>query len=195
MKLPRFLLRLLSLALVCCSLPARAQSAGDQRIAAGDKIAVRVYQETDLNTEVVVGENGRITVLLAGSVAVAGLTSDAAAKAIEAAYRDGYLKQPSVSVTVGKAAGTPAAAAARKHFSITGQVVTPKSYYLPEDGKLSILQAIGFAGGPTRIANLAKVTIVRGSQTIKVDAKKLTKEGGAPVYLQPGDVVNVPEGW
>ena len=193
MKIPALIIGCLTLTL---SVPSRAQTAGDQRIAPGDKVVVRVYMEPDLNADVSVGSNGRISIpLLTSGVNVAGMTTDAAAKAIEAAYRDGYLKHPSVTVAVEKGAAPALSAAARKHFSISGQVVSPKAYYLPEDGKLTLLQAIGFAGGPTRIANLSKVTIVRGGQTIKVDAKKLTKEGGDPVYLQPGDVVNVPEGW
>lgn len=163
-----------------------AQTPTDHRFGPGDNLSIKVYEEPDLDTAAQVGRDGRITLQLAGDISVAGMTAAEAGKAIEAAYRDGYLVKPRVTVSI--------VSVPRKRFSIQGQVSKPGPYFFPDGEQVTLLQAVGFAGGYTRIASPAKVTIVRSGQTIKIDAKKMAKEGGT-YYLQPGDVVNVPEGW
>ncbi len=186
-KSPWLLRVLLAGLLPLLLLTSRAQSPQEHRFTPGDTVVVKVYEEAELDTSAVVGRDGRIPLQLAGDVHIQGMTSAEAAKAIEAAYRDGYLVKPRVTVTIG--------AVARKRFSIQGQVTKPGPYFFPEGEQVTLLQAIGFAGGFTRIASPAKITVVRGGQTLKVDAKKMQKEGGTPFYLQPGDAVNVPESW
>jgi protein involved in polysaccharide export with SLBB domain len=164
-----------------------AQGQTDHRLAPGDTVVVKVYQEQDLDNSAVLGKDGTISLHLAGAINLAGLTAAEAAKAIEAAYRDRkFLVKPSVTVAIG---------IVKKRFSVQGQVMKPGPYFFPDGERVTLLQAVGFAGGYTRIANASKVTILRGSRTIKVDAKKLAKVGGETIYLEPGDVVNVPEGW
>lgn len=167
---------------------AGAQAQTDHRLAPGDTIVVKVYQEQDLDNTAVLGKDGSISLHLAGAINLAGMTTAEAAKAIEAAYRDRkFLVKPSVTVAIG--------AILKKRFSVQGQVTKPGPYFFPDGERVTLLQAIGFAGGYTRIANASKITILRGTRTIKVDAKKLAKVGGEAIYLEPGDVVNVPEGW
>lgn len=166
------------------------QAPADHRLSAGDSVTVKVFGEPECDTVSALGKDGRVTVPMAGGVTVEGMTATEAAKAIADAYRTReFLANPNVTVTI--AVG----AASRKRFSVTGQVLRPGPFYFPPGEDVSLIQALSIAGGHTRIANLSKVTIQRGSQVIKVDAKKLTKEGGVAPKLQPGDVVNVPEGW
>ena len=168
--------------------PCGAQTAAEHRLGPGDTVVVKVYQEADLDTSAVLSREGKLALPLVGQISLQGMTNAEAARAIEAAYRNGYLVKPSVTVTTG--------AMAKKRFSIQGQVVRPGPFFFPDGERVTLMQAIGFAGGYTRIANPSKVTIIRGGMTIKVDAKKLTKSGGAvAIYLFPGHVVNFPEGW
>ena len=95
--------------------------------------------------------------------------------------------KPKVTVSLG--------AIPKKRFSIQGQVTKPGPYFFPDGETVSLLQAIGYAGGPTRIAKMSGVTVLRNGATLKVNAAKMAKDGGQPFYLQPGDVVNIPEGW
>lgn len=178
-------------ALFCGLLPQRsaAQVSSDHRLEAGDAIEVKVFQEPDLdNPRIVISKDGKVTLALVGEVTLAGLTATDAARAIEKAYKNGYLVKPSVTVSL--------AGLAKRRYTIQGCVLRPSSYFFPDGEQVTLIQAIGNAGGYTRIANPGKITIVRARQTIKVDAKKLAKGGGGEtVYIQPGDVINVPEGW
>ena len=189
MHLPFNMTRVLTFVLSVLILGAFGQAPVDHKLAAGDSVVVKVYGEPELDTTAPVSRDGRISVPMAGEVAVGGMTAAEAAKTIADAYRERrFLKNPSVTVTLGSIT--------RQRFSVTGQVLKPGPYFFPPGPQpLTVMQAIGIAGGHTRIASLSKVTIQRGAQIIKVDAKKLTKNGGVSPNLQPGDIVNVPEGW
>ncbi len=163
----------------------RAQT--EQAIAPGDTILIKVYQEPDLDAQVNVSKDGSVGLALAGNVALAGKTPHEAARVIEASYRNGYLVKPSVTVTI--------AASKKERFSVQGQVTRPGPYYFPDDEKVTLLQALGYAGGPSRLANLDKVTISRKGKSMTVNVRKMSKQGGETLYVQPGDVINVPEGW
>ena len=66
---------------------------------------------------------------------------------------EGYLTNPQVNLTV--------RTYARKLFTILGQVQKPGTYPIEGGESVSLLQAIGMAGGYTRIANPSKVILKR----------------------------------
>lgn len=80
-----------------------------------------------------------------------------------------------------------------KKVSILGQVGRPGPVAFPLSGKLDIISAIAGAGGFTRLANTKKVTINRGGKSIRIDVKELSETASEPYYLQPDDIVTVPE--
>jgi protein involved in polysaccharide export with SLBB domain len=65
---------------------------------AGDVLKVTVYGEPDLSGEFIIGPDGKIALPLIGAVPVAGQTLEMIPLTIAAAYRDGYLVDPKVSV-------------------------------------------------------------------------------------------------
>jgi polysaccharide export outer membrane protein len=85
-----------------------------------------------------------------------------------------------------------------EYFYIIGQVNKPGSYAIP-DREITLVEAIGMAGGFTRIASRNKTRIIRVEEgvekiiQVKVDA--ITKAGKKiqDVVIQPNDVVVVPE--
>ncbi len=77
--------------------------------------------------------------------------------------------------------------------SILGQVGKPGPVAFPLTGKLDIISAIAGAGGFTQLANAKKVSINRGGRIIRLDVKELSESGNEPYYLQPDDIVTVPE--
>jgi polysaccharide export outer membrane protein len=85
-----------------------------------------------------------------------------------------------------------------EYFYIMGQVNHPGSFPIP-DREITLVEAIGMAGGFTRIASRNKTRIIRvedGMEKIiqvKVDA--ITKAGKKiqDVLIQPNDVIVVPE--
>jgi len=169
--------------------PSPEAVSSNHRLAAGDSIEVRVFQEPELDTKVTLSKDGRAALPLIGEVALARLTSTQAAAAIAERYKKGYLKNPRITVSI--------ADYARQRFTILGAVNKPGSYFFPAGENLTLLQVIGMAGGYTRGANPSKVTVQRGgdrSQPIEVDAKKLARKGETtPFRIQPGDIITVAE--
>jgi protein involved in polysaccharide export with SLBB domain len=67
-------------------------------------------------------------------------------------------------------------------------------FELPVHRPLTLVEAIGLAGGATRIANVKKITLKRnhgGPYTINLN--DITSGKAKDVPLQDGDVVTIPE--
>ena len=85
-----------------------------------------------------------------------------------------------------------------EHIYIIGQVNSPGSYTMPE-GEITLVGAIGMAGGFTRIAARNKTRIIRledgVEKIIEVKVDAITKAGKKiqDVPINPGDVIVVPE--
>lgn len=155
----------------------------EYRLNPGDGIVIQVFEEPDLDAKVQLSENGKATLPLVGEVSLSGLGVKAAATLIEAAYRKGYLVKPTVTVTVTEKK--------RERFNLIGQVAKPNAYYFPESGTLTLLDAIGLAGGFTRMAN-QKVVVTRASGTVvKIDASNRAE--ALRFRLLPGDTVDCRE--
>ncbi|MDD2219316.1 MAG: polysaccharide export protein [Desulfoplanes sp.] len=83
---------------------------------------------------------------------------------------------------------------------IIGQVNTPGDYVL-KDKDLSLMEAIGMAGGFTRIAAQNRVRVIRTENGVDskytVDVEAITDEGKKEfdLMLKPNDVIIVPESY
>ncbi|MFN0127934.1 MAG: polysaccharide biosynthesis/export family protein [Verrucomicrobiales bacterium] len=155
-----------------------------------DKIEVKVFQEEDLTQQVAVAVDGRVRLPLVGSIRVGGLTTDQAAQRIRAAYADGFLVNPQVTVTL--------VTAARRKLVVGGQVNRPGSVDLRAGERMTILQAIAEVGGATRLANLRGVLVKRMAggheRLFKIDCKAMaTNPKIPPFYVEEGDVITVKE--
>jgi polysaccharide export outer membrane protein len=85
---------------------------------------------------------------------------------------------------------------AKRRFTILGAVNKPGSFFFPAGESVSLLQAIGMAGGYSRVASPSKITIKRGDAKapLKVDAKKMAESGAAATFMiLPGDIITVGE--
>jgi polysaccharide export outer membrane protein len=102
----------------------------------------------------------------------------------------GYLVNPQIALTV--------RTYARKVFTILGQVQKPGSYEIEGSESISLLQAIGMAGGYTRIANPGNVTVKRNEggveKVYRFNAKKMARsDSDSTITVKPGDVITVAE--
>jgi polysaccharide export outer membrane protein len=96
-----------------------------------------VYQEPDLSVQGVrVKDNGTIALPLLGDLQVAGLTSQDLRELIVERLLDGYLKQPSVAVSID----------GYRLYYIKGEVNRPGGYSFV-DG-LTVAKAVALAGVP-----------------------------------------------
>jgi len=60
--------------------------------------------------------------------------------------------------------------------------------YTPD---LTVLAAITAAGGFTEYASQSRVRLYRGMEVVKVDMRKIRKDPGNDIPLQPGDTIEV----
>lgn len=159
-------------------------------LASNDVIEIRVFQEDDLACRLRISPKGTIVFPLIGTVAVGGMSPQDAAETIRVRLAKDYLVNPQVTVTVfdyGK-----------RRFTVIGEVQRAGTYDMPEREKITLLDAIAMAGGYTRIADAAKVTLKRKEdgkeKVIRLNAKAMARDDKvSPFNIQPGDVITVGE--
>ncbi|MEO7933350.1 MAG: polysaccharide biosynthesis/export family protein [Chthoniobacterales bacterium] len=155
-----------------------------------DIIQVDVFQEADLQTKARISQAGTITFPLIGEVKIAGMSPENAALLIRNQLAKDYIVNPQVTVTVTEYA--------KRRFTVLGQVQKPGAYEMPDRDQVSLLQAIGTAGGYTRIADAGDIRVKRtidGKDTIyKLNAKNIAS-GKDPngFIIQSGDIITVGE--
>ena len=170
------------LAAIACSQGVRSSGV----IGRMDNVEIVVFREADLTTRGQLSADGTISMPLIGSVKIEGLTTDQAAAAITRKLADGYLVKPEVSVSI--------EARVRKTITILGQAQRPGVFEIPAHRQLTLVEAIGMAGGVTRIANGKKINLKRaGGQVTVVNLSDITTGAGKDISLRDGDVITIPE--
>ena len=172
--------------------PAITSAANDYVISTSDTLEMSIFREPDLTTRSRVASDGTVQLPLIGDVKVAGMTVRVAREMIRKRYDADYLVDPQVYLNV--------IDYAQRKFTVMGQVSRPGTYDFPGGSSLSLLQAVGMAGGFTRTADRSKVIVKRsakgtGEETIKLNAKKMASEGKGSFEVAPGDVITVAESW
>jgi protein involved in polysaccharide export with SLBB domain len=173
------------------SMPTLMAGEGDYVLAPGDTLDLMVYKEPDLSMRSKIARDGRVQLPLLGEVQVAGKSVREAQDYIKSLLNADYLVDPQVYLNI--------ASYTQRKITLIGQVVRPGSYELQGNESLGILEAIGMAGGFTRIADSKNVTIKRivggKPDTIKVNTKKLEDATGGSFQVLPGDIITVGESW
>lgn len=148
------------------------------KVGAGDRLTVRVVGEPDLTNDYLVDGAGNISMPYVNTAQVAGMTAPQIAQFITSRLRQGYLRNPSVSVQVTNL----------RPFFILGEVTTAGSFAYQEG--MTVQNAVAIAGGYAARANQGEVMITRKSANGTITRK-------APVTTQvyPGDVIYVRERW
>jgi protein involved in polysaccharide export with SLBB domain len=178
------------LVLLAILMPPVASAQGERSsgvIGRMDNVEIRVFREEDLATRGQLSADGTITMPLIGSVRIEGLTTDQAAVAITRKLADGYLVKPEVSVSI--------EARIRRTVTILGQAQRPGVFEIPAHRQLTLVEAIGMAGGVTRIANGKKISLKRsgGEPVQTVNLSDIATGKGADIPLRDGDVISIPE--
>lgn len=132
--------------------------------------------------EVVVDENGYISLPFLDAILAAGKTSSELEQTVRDAYVLGKIYK---SVTVNVMLPT-------QNYFIRGEVQRPSR--LPLVPGTTILQAVATAGGYTEYANARKIKVVRGDTFFFVDAKELEMHPELDKVIEAGDVIVVPRG-
>lgn len=155
----------------------------------GDTINVTFYLNQELNENVIVRPDGRISLQLIDEVEVAGLTPPQLEKLLNEKYTP-YLKNPMVSVIIKTFGG--------QKVYVGGQVNSPGVINLR--GSTNVVQAIFEAGGLRADANMSDVLIIsrevdNSPLARKVNIKKALKGklSDEEILLKPYDMVYVPK--
>ena len=154
-----------------------------------DLIDVDVYSEEDLHKPARLGSDGTALLPLIGSVRLGGLTVAEATDLVCKRYAAGFVKNPSVLITVLQY---------RKNtFSILGQVIKPGVYEIPEGAHVTIIDAISMAGGYVPTAAQNSITDKRNVDgkvtTFKIRAGDMAQNPDvAPFEILSGDTLLVP---
>jgi polysaccharide export outer membrane protein len=167
-----------------------AGTVANYRLSPNDLIYVKVFQEDDLNSTLRVAEDGTIIFPLIGSVKIGGQSVDSATKTIRDLLNARFLVNPQVTVTV--------LGYANRHITVLGQVQKPGDYNLRDQGSISLLQAVGMAGGFTRLANSANIIVKRqvdgAEKILHLNGKTMASDTQSdPFVVVPGDTITVTE--
>ncbi len=148
----------------------------DYVLGSGDKVRVTVFGEEALSGQFVVAGTGLVSIPLVGEVQAAGLTLRDFQGGVEQSLRNGYLKDPRVSVEVLN----------YRPFYIMGEVEKPGQY--PYTSGLTVLNAVATAGGFTYRANQKRVFIKRMNDQTE---RQFPLTGA--VEVAPGDTIRITE--
>jgi polysaccharide export outer membrane protein len=141
----------------------------------GDRVRVIVYGDKELSDVFSIGDDGLISLPLAGEIRANGLTANDLAGAIATQLtKRGMMQDPSVAVEV----------ASYRPVFILGEVARPGQY--PYEPDMTVIAAVSLAGGYTYRAVKGYEAVVR-TQGQKTE-QGLTKPEDR---LAPGDVVTV----
>jgi polysaccharide export outer membrane protein len=145
-------------------------------LGAGDKVRVTVFEQESLTNTYSVDQAGYIAFPLVGQVAARGFTAKQIEAQIADKLRQGYLRDPDVSVEVDQ----------YRPVFVMGEVGAAGQYsYVPG---LTVQKAIAMAGGFTPRANQGDVDVTRGINGKVMTGRVLTSDP-----LLPGDTVYVRE--
>jgi polysaccharide export outer membrane protein len=130
--------------------------------------------------ETVIDEKGMITIPYVNEpVRASGLTTSELERKIQDIYMSGGIYR-NVTVNVQTTA---------KSYFVEGEVRNPQEYALSR--RITLLQAIAAASGYTEYANKKNITITRGGQVFKVNAKDLEEHPEWDIPIEAGDRIKV----
>jgi protein involved in polysaccharide export with SLBB domain len=155
----------------------------------GDVLSLKLYLTPELNEDVAVRPDGKITTQLAEAVPAAGRTPEQVAASLRVAYAS-ELKDPRITVEVKSAAPV--------RVYVAGEVTAPGEIAATGPAP-TLLQAIARAGGLKVSGDDGHVLIVRRAGTGRplVFATRYAdafsgRDPAADIALQPFDIVIVP---
>src|SRR5277367_4109304 len=154
----------------------RAEIGAPYQLASGDRVRVMVFGQEGLTNSYSVDGAGNVSVPLIGTVRARGLTTAQLESTIEAHLRNGYLRDPHVSVEV----------EAFRPFFVLGEVGVPGQY--PFVNGTTVQNAIAIAGGfgPRGYKDSVDVTRMVGGEP-------LTTSLPLSFPVRPGDTITVRE--
>jgi polysaccharide export outer membrane protein len=163
---------------------------GEYRIAPPDLVSIKVSPESDIDREVSVRPDGRISLDLIGDLDVEGRTVQEVRQEIERRLEE-FIVSPAVTVDLVQSRS--------RRFYVFGQVRRPGSF--PLIGRVSATEALAEAGGGTLFANLnaSRLSRIEAGEEGEAGAFRIRykdilerADGSTNYELRQDDVIWVP---
>lgn len=168
------------------SFPAQTQ---EYRIRSGDQLDIKFFYNSDLNDQVTVRPDGRISLQLAHEIMAAGLTPAELTDLLTKTY-DSELDRPEITVIVRAFGG--------QMVFVDGEVNKPGMLNIV--APMTVLQSLSQAGGVKDTAERKEILIIRRGLDNKpvvfmVNMEKVIDgtETSQDLHLLPSDIVYVPK--
>ena len=147
-------------------------------ISAGDTILLTINGEPQISGQFLVSNDDDIAHALLGKIKTTEKSSNALAQEVTKRLQDGYILQPSVSVSI----------IDQKPYQvrIIGEVTKPGEIVYPRNKTMDLGSAIGLVGNMTEEADEKSITLDRNGSLTKVSVSGL----GA-TELQDGDIIRI----
>ncbi len=170
--------------------PAGPGSAPNYVLAPNDLLEIKVFQEAELDTTARISADGKLNLPLIGELLIGGKTVQQGTRLIRDRLEARFLVDPQVTIRVIEPA--------KRLFTVLGQVQRPGTYRFPDRETLHLIQAIGVAGGYSRLAAPSRVTVKRvtdGREAVfKLDAKRMASDSTTKAFeIAPGDIITIGE--
>jgi polysaccharide export outer membrane protein len=162
-------------------------ASNDYRIGPQDLLKLDVFGVEALSKRSVrVNASGQISLPLIGTLQAGGLTGEQLAADIAARLAQDYLQNPQVTIFIEEFTS--------QRVTVVGAVKTPSVF--PIKGKTTLLQVVAQAGGPTSVANLGSVKILRPEpdgtrKTLEYDLTAIQNGATPDPEIRGEDVVQV----
>lgn len=169
---------------------AHAQN-GELALKAGDRVTISIggipdSEVAQINKVYTVSDAGTVNLLYINEVRAAGLKPSSLQRSIEQRYIDNEIyTRPTVTVSIDGDAAT-----ARMVYVISG---CTKNGPVPYSPGMTILKAVGVAGGFSPFAKPSKTKLLRNGVTSEVNLKDISANPSRDIKLQPEDQIIVPE--
>lgn len=144
------------------------------RLGTDDRLRMIVFGQDDLSNLYTVDGDGNISVPLIGLVNIMGMTTADVEQIVAARLRDGFIRNPDVSVEI----------QTYRPFYILGEVRAPGQY--PFTSGLTAREAVAVAGGFTERAAQRRVAITRS-----INGEKMRRTVPADTMVMPGDTIEI----
>ncbi|WP_136808698.1 polysaccharide biosynthesis/export family protein [Desulfosediminicola flagellatus] len=163
---------------------------GDYQLGAGDLLSIKVFESSDLDSEVRVSSRGYINVPLLGDVKVKNLSLAEAEQKIETLYKKDFIHDPHVSVYIQEHVS--------KQITIVGAVEQPGTFRFVAQRRLLDVLALGqgLRDNAASYAYLTREDQKTGvSHNYMIDLDDLVKNGNMAQnhVIAGGDVIYIPE--
>jgi len=151
-------------------------------IGPGDVLHVTVLGNRELDMDVAVQPDGKVSVPLVGDIQAGGMTAHDFSESLQTRMGS-VVRNPIVSVSVKEINSL--------QIRVLGQVRNPGVYKVL--GRMSVLQALALAGGPGEFADLSESYILRKDEKIPTNLDRLLKQAdlSQEVTILPGDTLVV----